>query len=326
MCRNALYSKQGVELIEREYGLVNMLDFLEKNCGGHGNGIILVKDNQIVFTKKGMKYSNEKIAADLSKRDFDWFIYHTRISSVGTVSDSNCHPYINRKKTFGLIMNGTVTGLSSVAKHADITDTQMLFEFYDKHNIPLEKLLDISCKFIGFKDGKVFASNPTSFGMEFLVDGEAIVIQSTFPKDFERISETKNMDVQFWTEGEEIRERKYVTATQTNYMIDGSWYYGGGGYRSSLERNAYSAEKSWKLEHYTTSMSDKKKNFVNQLTEKLDIKNKNIYEMNIGEVDIYIDAGLFTYEGIHADNTCYIDKIDIKNNIVETYMFDVENL
>ena len=41
MCRLAMMNNAGIKHIEEEYGLENLLNHLERQLGGHGNGIYL---------------------------------------------------------------------------------------------------------------------------------------------------------------------------------------------------------------------------------------------------------------------------------------------
>lgn len=212
MCRLSLMNKKGMELIENRIGLEKELIRLSKECGGHGNGLLLIKDGQIISYKKGLKLTENKIVNEVMKTDFDWFLFHTRIASAGSIKDKNCHPYINRKKTFALMMNGTEHQYATMAKSLDITDTELVFKNINDYNIPLVTLSELTAKYMGIKDGKVFASNPSGSwtgGLKFIDKDEAIVIASSF--DMCLIKDYESMKEGFWNEGEKIQiKQSYV--------------------------------------------------------------------------------------------------------------------
>ena len=90
MCRVLLMNKQGEKEIENIYGLDKYLKYLEKQMGGHGNGFALMKDGKVTKLEKGVNLDVRDIANVFRKTDYDWAIFHTRLASIGTISDSNC--------------------------------------------------------------------------------------------------------------------------------------------------------------------------------------------------------------------------------------------
>ena len=57
-------------------------------------GVALLKDNKIIKIEKGVKLDVRDIAQLLRKTDYDWALFHTRLASIGTISDENCHPFV----------------------------------------------------------------------------------------------------------------------------------------------------------------------------------------------------------------------------------------
>lgn len=225
MCRLFLSNKKAVKMIDKRYGILKYLDSLEKSCGGHGNGFILVKDGKMIFALKGVELKNEKVIIALKKIKYDWIIYHTRVASAGSKKDANCHPYWNESNTFALAMNGTVRDVGNLAKDIDITDTDMIFRMINKKLIDVEAVKNVVPNFIGFKDSKVWAcSNGYSNGLKFIDKDGALAIASEFPTEFFKDYET--MEDGFWWEGTEIKEKTYVHSTTAAY----SYNYNGANY------------------------------------------------------------------------------------------------
>lgn len=227
MCRLALFNKKFMSVYGKEK-MLGFLNQLEKSCGGHGNGILFIKDNKIELEAKGMDLENNLIVSALFNKIEempDWFLYHTRVASKGSVSDSNCHPYLNEDESFALMMNGTISSFGAFGKYmGDITDTEVLFKTIDTFNVDLEVLTELDPRFIGFKDGKVFASNSGGYsGLKFFEQDDCICIASESPsgvKDWDSME-----DEYLWYEGKEIEKAKPRVNTNSygNYGYYGSW-------------------------------------------------------------------------------------------------------
>lgn len=210
MCRLALFNKKGTHYIEEFYGLEKYLDVLEKSCGGNGNGLGLITNGKVTFLNKGLKYSNKEIAKKMLITNYDYAIYHTRVKSAGNIKDSNCHPYMNKEGDFLLAMNGTISELSKFSKFTDLTDTEILFRMLDQNKeFNLKFLKDISCRFIGVKDGRVFASNGGYDRLHFIQKDDILVIASEFPKEFKGTEKTLKNEL--WLQGDKLDEYTYTT-------------------------------------------------------------------------------------------------------------------
>lgn len=214
MCRIFMCNKKGLNLIENTYGSLKLLDLLEKSMGGAGNGYLLIKDNKIIKSEKGLELKNSDILSKINT-DFDWFLYHTRVPSRGSKTDANCHPYINEDSSFAIMMNGTVQGVGDLAKDIDITDTEMVFRIINKGLLDVTCIKNVTPNFIGFKDGKVFAcNNGYSDGLKFIDKDGAIVISSELPFEIEDYKTLVNC---FWWEGEKLEARKSYTEIYKEY-------------------------------------------------------------------------------------------------------------
>ena len=222
MCRLALLNKEGIKEIESyKGGLVGFLDYLEKANGGHGNGYVAIKDGKIIEHFKGVTLDNETIVCNLALLgDFDWLIYHTRITSQGSTTDNQCHPFVTKKKDFALCMNGTESEYGKIGKMLGTNDTDAIFRVYHALNIDEENLKDLSSKFVGFRKkgkekGYVFFTNPKGYstynstyyasnGLQLLdtKNKDAIVVASSFPTGVK----CKSIKAGYiWREGKKIK-------------------------------------------------------------------------------------------------------------------------
>jgi predicted glutamine amidotransferase len=179
MCRLAMMNNEGIRHIEREYGLENLFDYLEKQLGGHGNGICFIYNDGSYYIEKGVNLTNKEIAEEvLSKiKHLKWIIYHTRLASVGNINDGNCHPFEHRGRV--LAMNGTERDYTVVKK--GLTDTE---------NILLSSASitrDTKCYrsvFLGYENGKVFA-NKNHGSLEYMpCENGGVVFASRFPLEY----------------------------------------------------------------------------------------------------------------------------------------------
>ena len=227
MCRLMLCNNEYINNIGEGY-MKTFLDHLEKECGGHSNGYAFIKDGVVIDIDKAVKLTNEEIIKRLYEQQPDWFMYHTRVASVGSIKDSNAHPYWNSDKSFVLCMNGTESEFGALADGLGITDTNLIFMNLNTFNINEEVLTGLSSKFLGFRNGKVFATNPYSTygGLKF-DDENGICIASSFPLGYKG---DKSMDVSYiWREGEKIEEyiytpKNYGRAYSDYSLYSDSWY------------------------------------------------------------------------------------------------------
>lgn len=153
MCRLALINTEGIRHIEEKYGLEKLFNYLEKQLGGHGNGVCFIYNDGSYYIEKGVKLTNNEIAEDiLSKLNhLKWIIYHTRLASVGNVNDRNCHPFEHNGEV--LAMNGTERKYTVVNKN--LTDTENILLSSDDIMMDTRNYNSV---FLGYENGKVFAN------------------------------------------------------------------------------------------------------------------------------------------------------------------------
>ena len=179
MCRLAMMNREGVQYIEKKYGLENLFNYLERQLGGHGNGICFIYKDGSYFIRKGVKLSNEEIAEEvLMKLDhIKWIIYHTRLASVGNISDRNCHPFNNNGRV--MAMNGTERNYTIANKN--LTDTENIL--ITTKNITKDTR-EYRSVFLGYENGKVFA-NKNYGSLEYIpCENGGRVFASTFPMEY----------------------------------------------------------------------------------------------------------------------------------------------
>jgi DNA-directed RNA polymerase subunit RPC12/RpoP len=137
--------------------------------------------------RKGIKYKNETIVKQLKTMNWEWCVYHTRVKSVGTVNDKNCHPF--KAGNIILAMNGTESGYAGLANALDITDTQAVLLSVKKFNLDLfDALKPLSSNFIGFVDGIPYATSPNNYkSYDIAKEDNAVVIASSLPYEFKEV-------------------------------------------------------------------------------------------------------------------------------------------
>ena len=179
MCRLAMMNNAGIRYIENKYGLENLFDHLERQLGGHGNGICFIYNDGSYFIRKGVKLTNEDIAEEVLMKinHLKWIIYHTRLASIGVISDRNCHPFENNGRV--MAMNGTEREYTVVDKN--LTDTENIL--IATKNIT-KGTREYGSVFLGYENGKVFA-NKNYGSLEYMpCKNGGRVFASTFPMEY----------------------------------------------------------------------------------------------------------------------------------------------
>ena len=237
MCRVLLMNKQGEKEIENIYGLDKYLKYLEKQMGGHGNGFALMKDGKVTKLEKGVNLDVRDIANVFRKTDYDWAIFHTRLASIGTISDSNCHPFMRGETV--VAMNGTESSVGFLAKTKGITDTEAILETMEKYHLSLAALKNFSSIFVGFYKHKPFVVADNTLRIKILKkkNSSAVVFASSFPKKFKNIYEPKTCFT--WNGGSlniELKKHKkrYFPVHYDNYIYQEDLY--GQCYLEALEK------------------------------------------------------------------------------------------
>ena len=179
MCRLAMMNNVGIKYIEEKYGLENLFDYLERQLGGHGNGICFIYNDGSYFIRKGVELTNAEIAEEvlMKIKHIKWIIYHTRLASVGSINDRNCHPFNNNGRV--MAMNGTERNYTIANK--SLTDTENIL--ITTNNIT-KGTRNYHSVFLGYENGKVFA-NKNYGSLEYIPCGNGgRVFASTFPMEY----------------------------------------------------------------------------------------------------------------------------------------------
>lgn len=179
MCRLAMANNAGIKYIEENYGLEHLFDYLERQLGGHGNGICFIYNDGSYFIRKGVELSNAEIVEEIMMKinHIKWIIYHTRLASVGSINDRNCHPFSNNGRV--MAMNGTERNCAIVNKN--LTDTENIL--LTTKNITKDTR-EYHSVFLGYENGKVFA-NKNGGRLEYIpCENGGRVFASTFPMEY----------------------------------------------------------------------------------------------------------------------------------------------
>lgn len=179
MCRLAMLDNKGIRYVEREYGLENLFNYLEKQLGGHGNGVCLIYNDGTYYIKKGVMLSNKEIVSRVMAdvKCIKWIIYHTRLASVGSINNRNCHPFEDNGRV--MAMNGTERKYTVVNK--SLTDTENIL--LSTQNIT-DGTKEYHSVFLGYENGKVFA-NKNCGSLEYMTcRNGGKVFASRFPAEY----------------------------------------------------------------------------------------------------------------------------------------------
>ena len=188
MCRLILVNKKDFNKYDSRYGILPLMKHLESECGGHGNGYVLIKDNIIISMDKGVKLSNADIYSKIVKEDWDYLIWHTRIKSSGAnKDDTSCHPFVRGEDC--IAMNGTEYDFETMALALGIIDTQVIFKCIEGLSLSrtMETLAHLSSVFIGTVDGVPYAVNA---GGSLYKWNESSLHASSFPLNVKKTERT----------------------------------------------------------------------------------------------------------------------------------------
>lgn len=187
MCRLVLMNKAGEKEIEKNYGLENYFKYLENSLGGHGNGYALLRKGKVIELNKGINLSVKEITQIIRRKNYDWCIFHTRLASVGILSDENCHPFIKNSREV-MAMNGTENKMDFISEPLGITDTQAILETKVKYNFGLPALKHFKSIFVGFSNGKPYVVADNTYNIRLLRNSKknAIVFASAFPENIKK--------------------------------------------------------------------------------------------------------------------------------------------
>lgn len=239
MCRVIIANYKDFKLYDKAYGSLKLFHHLEAECGGHGNGYALVKGGKIIETRKGMHLDNEEIYSRISNCGWDFLVWHTRIASVGSRSDANCHPFVAGNDC--LAMNGTEYQLHDISDAFGRTDTEVIFRNLIGMSAKeaTKALVRLSSVFVGCSNGIPFAVQAGGTLHRWNKGGGSLHA-STFPIRAPHVERLP--DGYVWLNGEEDRSR--VRA------IERGWY--GGSSRSAYASPA--SQLSHEYEDWASEM------------------------------------------------------------------------
>lgn len=225
MCRVILSNRADFVSYDRQFGILKLMNHLEEECGGHGNGYALLRDGKIIETRKGVKLTNEQIYKRIKGMAWDYLVYHTRIASIGGQGDANCHPFVEGNDC--LAMNGTEHNLRTMSDAFGRTDTECIF----RNIIGLGReqvtraLVEFNSVFIGCAEGKPFVVKAGGT-LHRWNGGEKTLHASTFIKSVSNVQ--KISDGYVW-DGKEnlqfIKAARYDGWGSYSYS-SGSWWSG----------------------------------------------------------------------------------------------------
>lgn len=266
MCRVIMVNRADFRAYDKQYGILKLMNHLEKECGGHGNGYALIKDGKIIETRKGQGLTNEEIYGRISVLKWDYLVYHTRINSMGGRGDANCHPFVQDNDC--LAMNGTEHSLRTMSDAFGRTDTECIFK--NMAGLGLEQttraLVEFGSVFVGCAGGKPFVVKAGGT-LHRWNGGDKSFHASTFPVGVKNV---KDLPVGYiWEDGKE--NLQFVKKTHSGYGGYGYGNYGYGYTRSLWDDYEYygksSKKSTTKTSSATTAKSSKPNNNTTQGTE-----------------------------------------------------------
>lgn len=209
MCRLALINTAGIKHIEKQYGLEELFNYLENQLGGHGNGCCIIYKDGSYSIDKGVLLTNDIISAEILNNidRIKWVIYHTRLASIGVISNENCHPFEYDRKV--LAMNGTERNYRVVKK--GLTDTENILLASDSIR---EDTKYYNSVFLGYEDGKVFANKNYGSLKYIPCENGGKIFASNFPSEYYK-GDTVYEAPQTFCEGKRMGE--LYLATQHGY-------------------------------------------------------------------------------------------------------------
>jgi hypothetical protein len=226
---------------DKKYDLDRLLEHLEKECGGHGNGYATFSNGHLLDLKKGVKVTTGECAKHLLADDYEYAIFHTRIASCGEIADERTHPFTTGDIT--LAMNGTLYDMTDIAKAIDKTDTEVLLSIIQ--SLPLDKAIKAmeatNSVFVGMFNGVPFAiKNAGSLAEYAPKNASGIMFASSFPPyvkdavtlpdnfkivDGARTKGTPKITASYWHGAyKSYRATKSLYGYEYEYIDDGSEY------------------------------------------------------------------------------------------------------
>lgn len=223
MCRLALINNVGIQHIESHYGLKNLFDYLERQLGGHGNGFCVIHNDGSYYINKGVTLSNTTIAKEILNNidNIRWVIYHTRLASVGVVSNKNCHPFEHDSRV--LAMNGTERQYKII--NGNLTDTENIL--LSSENIRTDTR-NYRSVFLGYENGRVFANKNCGSLKYIPCENGGKIFASNFPMEYYK-EDTVYEAPQIFVEGKKMKPLSLAVNNYYNAreVIYDEYYYMG---------------------------------------------------------------------------------------------------
>lgn len=234
MCRLALFNRASVETIQIGHGdaetaLALLFAQLDKSMGGHGIGVAaLWQARNRIATRKSVKLSPELAAKQIMryhKQGADWFLFHTRYASAGSVCDGNCHPF--QTQHYLLAMNGHDNEYAMLGRRCvpELTDTETIAKIAEALDYYPSDLSYFSGVFIGWHKRQfakpawfpfVTKGAYGSLGAAQSADG-SLFFASEMPDWFSKVFENAvgRLDKLDWSAHQEIDISKHVYIAPT---------------------------------------------------------------------------------------------------------------
>jgi len=231
MCRLAIFGKG---FYGEKNKVKEVMQYLERRMGGHGNTFAFLKGGNMTIYRKGdfNKFPPKKALKLLEKhQDADYFFFHTRIRSTGVLSSKNLHPAVINKGELILFQNGTISYKEGIkfltGSDWDTEITAMLVWTYSQNFKELSQALTkFSSIWIGVYKGKPFAISGGGDLVEGKV-GNVDFIGSELPYGYKEKRLGKGS---VWYNGEWIEKKSYTIPVYTYEDGYGYSYSRGYGY------------------------------------------------------------------------------------------------
>jgi hypothetical protein len=233
MCRVLIATKRAIEEYDKMFDLEVLLIHLEKECGGQGNGVAtFAKSGEIEFLEKGLNVTTKQCRDIMMNTSYEYAIFHTRIASVGKVTNERCHPFCQAERVDGRAvnvftagMNGTIYDLDRIADALGVTDTEVVMDIL-KDKSPEQKkavLEDTKQVWVGMLANQPFAfkgygaleeflpkmkNTDTAFTNFFFASSFPLQEKKAFPKKFNQLNKEFYMWLRTRDEGIKPVQRK----------------------------------------------------------------------------------------------------------------------
>lgn len=230
MCRIAI----GPANLFSKSELKRIFSYLEKSNGGHGNGVWTSDGN----VTKGLKLSPKAVAAVVKRSKGDKFVFHTRLSSVGGVTEEGLHPV--KAGNGYLIQNGTFAAWRSYYSGKKTTDTLALGELVEEKGLGvlLSHQVENAGVFVYMENEEiiVFKRKKRPFVLHLFESGRWLYASEDVgwltDEDYTLIRFGENVTFRIDEEGMPRLPKNEIEPVTLKYHHPGVGYMGGGSYGS----------------------------------------------------------------------------------------------